>query len=234
VSGGSVRYSLLVLLLALSCAGPAEPLQPGTSQAWGRLRLVPHEGLDRGGAGSAAYGDRRLRDVELVDYTRPGFAVVYVTQGVVPADGLEIAIRESRLGTRVEPRLGVVGAAGDVVVTNECPAAHVISYPAAGRVLSLDPGARATVRVPRAGPQEIFILDVGASTTIFAAPGPYDVVSESGRFSLTGLAPGVHELHAWHPRFPPVARSVELIPDTRVQVDLEMGVGRGTGRDHAH
>jgi hypothetical protein len=229
-----MRRAHLAVLLALACAGPPQAPAPGTSQAWGQLRLVPRDGVAPARPGNASYGDRRLRDVEFVDYSRPGFAVVYVEEASPPGGELELAIRESRLGTRVEPAIGAIGASGRLVVRNESRIAHVISYPAAGAVLSLGPGERVELRVPRAGEQGLFLLDASAAATIFAAPGPYVVVSSTGRFSLSDLTPGRRELRVWHPRFPPTVRSVELAPDARVQVDLELGVGRGGKPGHAH
>jgi len=223
----------LVALLALACAGVPDPPAPGTSQAWGALRLVPREGVEPGGGGGS-YGDRRLRDVQLVDYTRPGFAVVYVRDDAPPAGRLELAIRESRIGTGIDPSEGAVGAAGRIAVRNETDATHVVSYPAAGVVRRLAPGELAVLEVPRPGEQGLYVLDapdVGA--TIFAAPGPYSVVTPAGRFTLSDLPPGPTDLHAWHPRFPPAVERVDLAPDAQLRVDIEIGVGRGEETSHA-
>jgi hypothetical protein len=223
---------------ALACAGSPDAPAPGTSAAWGDLRIVPREGVHPAGGGSASYGDRRLRDVEFVDYSHPGFAVVYVEQAQPPAGRLELAIRESRIGTEIAPAEGVVGAAGHLSLANETAAAHVISYPAAGLVRSLAPGERAELAVPRAGEQAVFLLDVpSVAVTVFAAPGAYSVVSSTGRFRLTDLPPGPTVVRAWHPRFPPAAHRIDLLADTEVRVDLEIGVGRGDDREgaaHAH
>lgn len=227
-----MHRALLAAVLALACAGVPDPPAPGTGQAWGALRLVPREGVQTGGGG--AYGDRRLRDVELVDYTRPGFAVVYVRGETPPAGRLELAIRESRIGTEIRPAEGAVGAAGRLVVRNETDTSHVVSYPAAGLVRRLAPGERAELEVPRPGEQGLYVLDApDVAATVFAAPGPYSVVTPAGRFTLSDLPPGPTELHAWHPRFPPAVRRVDLAPDAQLRVDLEIGVGRGEDGSHA-
>jgi hypothetical protein len=197
------------------------------------VRLVPREGVTPGGHGSASYGDARLRDVEFVDYSRPGFAVVYVEQEPPPGGALAFAIRESRVGTRIEPENGAIGAGGRLIVRNEAPAAHVLSYPAAELVRRLKPGEQLEIPVPRAGEQGLFLVDRPVSATVFAAPGPFAVVSSSGGFTLSGLPPGARQLRAWHPRFPTATADVELAPDASVRVDLELGLGRG-GDSHAH
>lgn len=221
-------------LLWLACAGAPAPPAPGTSQAWGELRLVPREGVQPGHAGGGSYGDRRLRDVEFVDYSKPGFAVVYVEEHRAPAGELTLHLRADRIGTSIDPSYAAVGAAGRIVVQNDSPAAHLLSYPAAGVVSRLAPGERTELVVPRAGEQGLFLLDVPAAVaTVFAAPGPFSVVSSTGRYTLSDLTPGHREIRAWHPRFPPAARSVELAPDTPVRLDIEIGVGRGEEHEHA-
>lgn len=225
----------LAALVAFSCASPPALPAPGRSQAWGELRLVPREGVTVGGHAGAAYGDRRLRGVSFVDYTRPGFAVVYAASADPPAGTLELSIRESRVGTRIEPDVGAVGAAGRISVHNQTQDAHVLSYPAAGRVQRVAPGERVDLPIPRPGEQGIFVLDLPeAGARVFAAPGPYSVVSASGQYTLTDLEPGPAELRVWHPRFPPAAQAVELSPDARTRVDFEIGVGRSHGEAHAH
>jgi hypothetical protein len=228
-----MRRSWIALIVLLGCAGLPEPPAPGTAQVFGRVRLVPREGVTPGKPGAGSYGDRRLRDVEFVDYSQPGFAVVYVEQGAAPGGVLEMAIRSSRLGVRIEPALAAVGAAGRVVLRNDTPQAHVFSYPAAGAVRPVEPGERLEFAVPRAGEQGLFLLDVSdVGATVFAAPGAFTVVS-TGRFALRDLAPGPHALRVWHPRFPPALRHVDLAPDTSLEVDLEIGVGR-EGHADAH
>lgn len=230
-----MRYASIAacLGLALACAagGPSAPA-PGTSQAFGTVRLVPREGVTPGGASGGSYGDRRLRDVEFVDYSRPGFAVAYGEAASPPAGELTFAIEDWRISTRIEPEHGAVGAAGRVVVRNDSVDPHLVSYPAADLVQTLEPGETLTIPVPRAGEQALFLLDVEASATFFAAPGPFDVVSETGSYELDGLQPGPQRLRVWHPRFPTAARDVVLEPDTRQAVDFEVGVGRGEHDAH--
>lgn len=221
-----MRYTWLTAALVLACAGsvPQAP-SPGTSQAWGHVRLVPHEGVTPGGHGSHSYGDRRLRGVEFVDYSTPGFAVIYTDAPSAPGGELELEIRDGRVGTHIAPEHGAVGAAGRVVVRNDSAEAHVLSYPAAGLVRTLAPGQRLEVGVPRPGEQGLFLIDRGAEVVIFAAPGPFTVVSSSGDFTLTDLPPGPRRLRAWHPRFPAASADVDLVADASVRVDFDLGVG---------
>jgi len=196
------------------------------------VRLVPREGVTPGGVGGGSYGDRRLRDVEFVDYTRPGFAVVYAEAASAPGGELAFTIQDWRVSTRIEPENGAVGAAGRVVVRNESADAHLVSYPAADLVRKLEPGDELAIPVPRAGEQAVFLLDGQSSATFFAAPGPFAVVSAAGTFELTGLKPGPQRLRIWHPRFPTAVEDVVLEPDAALQVDFELGIGRGEHDAH--
>jgi hypothetical protein len=224
----------LALGLALACAGTPEPPPAGMAQAWGELRLVPPAGVTPGGSGDSSYGDRRLRDVEFVDYSQPGFAVIYVEEEEPPAGSVELVIRASKVGTRLTPAHAAVGSAGRLSVRNDSGEPHVVSYPAAGLIRRLQPGETLESALPRAGEQGLFLLDLpDSAATVFAAPGRYAVVSAAGRFTLTGLAPGRRVLRVWHPRFPPLARPLDLAPDSSVRVDFELGTGR-PGHAHAH
>lgn len=228
-----MRRACVGLLLALACASAPDAPAPGTSAVWGELSLVPREGVTPGGGGGS-YGDRRLRDVEFVDYSRPGFAVVYVREKRPPAGRLELAIRDTRFGVRIEPAQAAIGAAGRVAIVNQGASRHVVSYPAAGVVREIAPGQVLELAVPQVGEQGVFLLDATAAARVFAAPGPFAVVSPSGRFTLDDLAPGRRELHAWHPRFPPARQLVELAANARVRVDLQLGVGVSGGGAHGH
>jgi hypothetical protein len=197
---------------------------------WGYLRLVPHEGVTAvapGASANAQYGDRRYADVELVDYSRPGFAVVYL-EGEVPAGPpLLVSIEAGLGGVRFEPAHAVLPVGGRIAVQNRSQATRVVTCPAAELVRSLAPGESLEIPAAREGELELFIADAPkASARIFAAPGPFASVDEGGRFEILDVAPGPRSIHAWHPRFPPAAQRIELAPGHVLRVDLELGVGR--------
>jgi hypothetical protein len=218
--------ALLLAAGAVACAAAAPSVrEPGTGTVWGYLRLVPHEGVAPSHSRGSPYGDRRLRDVALVDYSRPGFAVVYLAEGPSPAGEARLEIRASGVRTRLEPPYAALGLGGALVVENLSDRAHVLSAPGLGLVRRLEPGARLELAPSAAGEQSLFLLDAPRSdATVFVAPGPFAVVSPDGRFELAGLAPGRHELLAWHPRFPPALGALDLRPDSVQRLDLEMGV----------
>jgi hypothetical protein len=226
--------ALAALAGALGCAGGAAAPAPGKARLYGTLRLVPHEGTQHSSGGGGSYGSIRLRDAGLVDYSTPGFAVVYVAGGAQPEGSVAVTIRDTHIEPRLEPENLAVGAGGRIAIENASVVPHILSYPAARLVRRLAPRERIEIDVPQAGEQGLFLLDVPeARATLFAAPGRFSVVTTTGAFELGDLEPGAVVLRAWHPRFPPVSRSVELAPDASLRVDLEMGVDvapEGIGR----
>ena len=213
------------LVGAIGCASSPEGPAPGKATLWGHLRILPHEGVDPGKNLSGPYGNPRLRDVTFVDYTRPGFAVVYLEGESAPADTLRLDIERSRLGVRLSPANGAVGLGGRVVLRNNSGEPRLVSWPGAGFLQRLAPGEEVSIEANRSGDHAVFILDSpDVSASLFVAPGPFAVVGQDGRWELDGVNPGVKKLHAWHPRFPPSAREVDAPADETIEVNLELEI----------
>jgi hypothetical protein len=223
----------LLAAAALACAAAqAPPPRPGTGAVQGVLRLVPREGVTPVKPGASAYANRRMADVTFVDYSKPGFAVVYVAEGASPSGTAELAIRSTGVRTRLDPAYSAVGAGGRIAVRNDSGAPHVLSVPGIGMLQRLDPGQQVEVPASQAGEQSLYLLDIPRSeSVVFVSPGPFTVVREDGRFQLNGLAPGDHQLMAWHPRFPPARASLRIAEGSIAHLDLDMGVDQ---RDDVH
>jgi hypothetical protein len=215
----------LVFVIAAGCATVPAP-DAGTGTLWGFVNLQPRKGVHPGSQDGTAYGDRRLRDVEFVNYRNPDYAVVYVDG---PSHGRETAavtLGSTAAGPRFDSTYVAIGVGGDLAVRNADDHAHVFSCPSAGFLKRLDAGESTTLQVHAQGEMEVFVLDArAASATIFAVRGPYTVVSKNGRWALPGLAPGERDLHAWHPRFPVLSREVQVTENEATRVDLDIGVG---------
>ncbi|RIL03944.1 MAG: hypothetical protein DCC71_14600 [Proteobacteria bacterium] len=198
----------------------------GRAGAWGYVRLVPREGVETGG-GSRSYGDREVADAALVDYSKPGFAVVYAEGAAPAATPVRVAIADAATGPAFDPPHAALGAGGAITVANASAAPHVVSCPRAGLVRRLAPGESVEIAARDAGEWPLFLLDApGEQANVFAAPGAFQVVSAAGRFAFADLAQGAVTLRAWHPRFPPAARAVTLAAGGSTRVDLELRVDR--------
>ncbi len=227
----------LLAALLWGCASTPTPPAHDEATLFGTLRLTPRQGVtlpprrdDHG------YADPRLRDVTLVDYSRPGFAVVYLDRGASPGGAVELNIRSSERSVRLDPELAALGAGGVLRVTNASGSQHVVSLPEAGVLRSLPPGERFEVALAP-GAHSIIVLDTipdaGAEARVFAAPGPLAVVRANGSFELTHLAPGPVVVRTWHPRFPSAEQKLELPAGQAVRLDLEVGVDLIGSGEHA-
>ncbi len=240
-------FASLGAVFLCSCASAPPVPAPGRAAAFGTVRLVPREGVTPAAPGSHSYGDREFEGVELVDYSKPGFAVVYLdpqgaegerssTSAPRARDRASLSIRAGATHAIFDPPQAALGAGGEITVANQSDAAHVVSCPAAGLVKRLAQGESIAIAVATPGEWPVFLLDVaGEQARIFAAPGPYRVVSSAGRFELLDLEPGRAHLRAWHPRFPAASAWVDLAPGKSQRVDLELRVDqREEGVSLAH
>jgi hypothetical protein len=218
---------MLGAAFAACAAGPPPDPLAGSATAWGFVRLVPRADVTPRAPGSASpYADPALRDVELVDYSRPGFAVVYLEGTPSPGGLASFQIRDGPLRPYLEPAHAAVGVGGTLRVANASARAHVLSLPDADLVRRLEPGEAIELGLARAGEHPLFLLDAPEELgRVFVAPGRFAVASDTGRFELRDLPPGRLLLRAWHPRFPPISRDLELAPGRVARVDLELGVG---------
>jgi len=222
------------LLGSASGCASAPAAAPGRAALWGFVRLVPHAGVAPAASGATPYGDPRLRDAALVDYSRPGFAVVYLDSGASPGGAAALELRASRLGVVIEPEHAALGRGGRIAVRNATADPHVVSCPASDLVRRLAPGESLELAASEPGEQRCFLLDAAdAAATVFVAPGPFVRADAAGRFELLDLEPGPAALRVWHPRFPPAERRVRLEPGAVARVDLELGVGRAAEADVA-
>jgi hypothetical protein len=225
----SLALCLAVLAwLGAACAQTPPAPSRGRGTLYGDLRLLPHEGVTMPDAGDPTYADPRMRDTRLVDYSQPGFAVVYLDLGPRPGERVELSIRSSQFETRLEPRWVALAQGGIVVLRNLTDEPHTVSCPSLSFVGRIAPGESLELSAKVAGQNGVYLLDrPQVEAGFFAAPGPYAVLTRDPRFELRDLAPGRTMLHVWHPRLPPVTRAVDVVADQLTRVDLEMGVGRG-------
>jgi hypothetical protein len=216
-----------------ACASQHAAPRPGTAAIEGTVRLVPRDGAPTH-SGGGSYGDRRLRDVRLVDYSRPDASVVFLDTQSRPGGRVELAAEDAIAGARLVPKLSVVGAGGEIAIANRSRADVVVSVPAAQHVERIAPGAQWVVNAESAGALEVFLLGTDEPASVWVSPGPWTRPDASGRFALGDLPPGHFTLRAWHPRLPAANAPVDLQVGATTTVDFEIGVGRGEGAHEAH
>jgi len=229
---------ILVILLAgalFSCAGAPPDPAPGKGTLYGRISLIPHAGVTPGVAGTTVYTDRRLRDVEYVDYGAPGPSVVYLEGAGLPATGeSSLVLARDAFGTaRFDCDLVALNVGGRLALENRDTVPHTFSCPEAGLLRVLAPAARVSLPIPP-GPLRLYVLDLpGTTAHVFAAPGPFQITTRTGAWELRDLDPGAFTLRVWHPRFPPASRDVTVAAGDLKRVDVTLRVedaGRGDSR----
>ena len=220
------RLVALMLPAALwACATSPPSPAPGKGSLEGVLRLIPREGVHPGHAADGPYASIRFRDVKFVDYDHPGFAVVYLEGRPAPGGTARLAIRSSTLGPRFDPPAEAVGASGVLVLANETDHAHAVSCPSMSLLRRLDPGASTEIATPPAGGHACYLLDApDTKARLFVSPGPFAVVSADGDWAIRDVDPGRATAVAWHPRFPSLARAIEVKPGGILHVDFDLRV----------
>lgn len=209
----------------IACVNTPAPPAADRSTAWGNVALVPHEGVTPG-TGSSGYSDRRLENVRFVDYSHPGFAVVYTEGRPHGREQEQVSlVLKMRAGRAIfEPAAVALPHGASIELTNDTDRAHTVSIPSRGVVRRVAPGESVRVAIDGSGRNDLFLLGGNATATVFAAPGPFTVVDSSGRFELRDLDPGTHRITVWHPRFPASVRKIDLVPGAATRIDLELGV----------
>lgn len=202
--------------LAVACAGDAR-----TPSLSGTLRLVPHEAVATLPPASQSYGDRRYREAAPVDYSRPGFAVVYLADGPPPSDTASLELRDSGRGPHLAPTLSVAGLKGKIRISNTSAEARVVASPEANWLERIPAGGMAEFHPRRSGAHTIMLLGAtGPPASIFVAPGPFSVVSPRGHWQLFDVSPGTRSLQTWHSRFPSTQKTVTVARDKEAWLDL--------------
>ena len=125
---------LIAAGLLLGCAASPErsattaASRPDRAMLQGTFKLIPVEHAKSGTGGGGSYGDRRMRDTTFVDYSRPGFALVYLTSGPRSSAPTELVIRSTRFATRLEPANAAVGLGAPIHVVNRSRQPQVVSW----------------------------------------------------------------------------------------------------------
>ncbi|MDF1660613.1 MAG: hypothetical protein P1V97_02490, partial [Planctomycetota bacterium] len=158
----------LCLPLILVACNSTPPPKSGKGTLYGTVVAVPREGVTPGKKGGGPYKDPRFRDVEFVDYRRPGFVVVYLDTAPAQAGEVTITIKESNGQVRLTPSNSAVGLGNKIVVSNETSSNQVVSCPKAEFLQSVEAGKTLSIDVKEAGAVTVFTLgDDESKSTVF-------------------------------------------------------------------
>ena len=172
----------------------------------------------------------RMADVELVDYARPGFAVVWLEGEPSAASARELAIRANEFETRLEPRwLAVASRRHRCDLSTSTREPHTVSCPSLGIVRRLEPGD--ALELPRAATPAPTRCSCSTGRRSRAASSPpagrSPCSARAGHFELRDVRPGAVRAA----RVAPASSAASNAGRRRrrpehCELDLEMGVGR--------
>jgi hypothetical protein len=218
---------LAAAALAIGCATAPEP-DPDSTIIWGHVHLIPKAGTDKFDGG---YGDRRVAQAKRIDYSQMKFAVVFVptalNETLAPA---ELSIHDSENSFRIEPQFASTTPTAGIRVTNATSLDRIVSVPGTTHVDRIAAGESTIIRGLSPGESSVYLLGLPQGESpdpaqVWVTEGVTAEVEPNGRYTLRGLAPGRHQVRAWHPRLPPSPiHPVELTRGSVLRLDLEIGV----------
>lgn len=219
--------------LLAGCAGVvlgllAAPLSAGTITGRVQARSVTESS---GGEAGGAYGSRKYKFLEKVDYSSLRDFVVYIDQvEAAPSSPPPKAVVTQRDGAFVPHVLPIV--AGTVVDwPNADDVFHNVFCMSESTPFDLglykqgEPGKR--VVFPKTGKMEVFCsIHAKMSCIVLVLPNPwFAVVSERGMYAIANVPPGTYKLRAWHERLPSKVREIVVPAAGSVEVDFVLGLG---------
>lgn len=230
-----LRLLCPLVALALCSVGcqTAPPAEAGKGVYWGKVELVPREGVTplktsstKGyvatyGGGGAAGGAQ----AQGVRYGAPDFAIVHYDGAPSPGGELTVdVVGPGQGGLAFQPAEACVGVGGRLRLRNADAFAHTVSCPETGHVKQLGPGETWDLGLESPGVVRLALVDApDVRGTALVAPGPFVRTEADGSYRLA-LPPGQGTLTAWHPRMPAAGMAVQVQGGVVQQLDIELRV----------
>lgn len=185
-------------------------------------------GVSEGG-GSGAYGSRRYKFVERIDYSQLRDFVVYIDQPV-KADGehAQAAMTVQR-DASFDPHVLPVAVGTTVRWPNEDEIFHNVFSMSDAKEFNL--GLYNKEKIPAVTFDKVGRVDVFCAIhtkmhcIILVLPSPYFARADAkGRFTLANVPAGTYKVRAWHERLPSQTREITVPAEGEVKVDFELGL----------
>ncbi len=211
-------------------------IAPGLVGAGTIKGTVRARGVDEGDAadgGSGAYGSRRYKFLERVDYSAMRDFIVSLddVSNPAPADQPPVAVIAQRDGMFVPHILPIV--AGTIVEwPNDDDIFHNVF--SMSEICSFDLGLYKRgehpkrVQFARPGRVDVFCsIHTRMSCIVLVLPNPWFARSDDrNRYEIRNVPAGTYLLRAWHERMPAQVRDVVVPAEGEVVVDFVLGLGQ--------
>ena len=220
------KWGAVVALVGLACATAPPTPAPGKGVLFGRLELVARAPTRP----PAGYDDPRLAAARRVDYSRPGFSVVYAPgRAATDPAPVTLRVRSGPAGLRMHPAQAATSEGSRLRIANGTDRSLLVSSPSLSLFREIAAQEALDVGPMPGGEHRIYVGGGEAEVLLFAAPGSFVVPSVDGRWQLRDLEPGAARVRAWHSRLPPAEKSVTVVEGQATRVDLQVGVGLPRG-----
>lgn len=224
------RFCRVALVLALTAGAFTVPLHAGSISGRVRARSATES---TGAASSDAYGSRKYKFLEKVDYSAlRDFVVSIVDAEYVPPEGQPPpkAVVTQRDGAFVPHVLPIL--AGTIV---EWPNADDVFHNVfcISETTPFDLGLykhgddAKTVVFPKVGRMEVFCsIHTRMNCIVLVLPNPWFArTNDSGYFKISNIPAGTYKVRAWHERLPSKTKEFVVPENGDVQVDFTLGLG---------
>jgi plastocyanin len=218
------------VLLLLPVWGLATALQAGTITGTVKARGAPEAAESSGGD---AYGSRRYKYVERIDYDQLRDFVVYIDSPVPggpfapPAQPAVIEQRDASFGPHILPVL--VGTTvswpnRDEIFHNVFSMSQTKSFDL-GLYSADQPAKRIVFDHP--GQVDVFCaIHTKMHCIVLVLENPFFSLADAqGRFVIRNVPAGTYKLRAWHERVPGQVKEITVPADGEVHLDFTLGLG---------
>lgn len=216
------------ILVAGLCLATLAPLSAATIVGTVRARGPGDDTASGGGA----YGSRRYKFLERVDYSSFHDFVVHIDRVVQAPAGEKppVAVITQRDGEFVPHVLPIV-AGTEVAWPNEDDIFHNVF--SMSEICAFDLGLykrgqeAKRVLIPVPGRVDVFCsIHTRMSCIILVLPNPWFARSDArNRYEIRDVPPGTYRLRAWHERLPAQVQEIVVPATGTVTADFVLGVG---------
>jgi plastocyanin len=220
-------WVIIVVLLALGTT----PCLGGSIV--GTVRALPPRADGAQPPGGGAYGSRRYKYVEKIDYAQLRDFVVYVDQPmseVIPAALAGQTVKTTQKDANFEPHVLPVVVGASVRWPNEDDIFHNVF--SMSDAMEFDLGYYKKEKIPevrfdRVGRVDVFCaIHPRMHCIILVVPNPFFAATDDkGRFVIKNLPAATYKVRAWHERMPSQTREIVVPADGEAKIEFALGLG---------
>jgi plastocyanin len=224
----SMRFSIAAIVLTAMCASVLAGTITGNVSAKGKADA------ENDSAAGGAYGNRKYKFVEKVDYPAMHDFVVYIegsfgTNSAPTNSAQVVTTRIAQEGAMFTPHVLPIMAGTTVEWPNNDTIYHNVFSMSDAKQFDLGLYKNPTeksVLFDKPGRVDVFCsIHSNMHCIILVLENPYFAsTDENGDFKISGVPPGTYKLKAWHERLPADEKEIIVPTNGVVKVDFTLGI----------